>query len=246
MTCRDTREPYGGSLQHSTVSPTQSQVRQYKVSDFPVVIRIFTAGCHGLTKSTFYNALTLPRNWLLLLAGFLLPLVTFGSILLAFLDVLVVLIVLWLFFHSLVREAQAKDLKDIWKYYLQQEGHNFWVAETNNEVVGMVAAARFYLPGREKHMELRRISVARNHRRKGIAKLLCGTMIEFAQKEGCQAVVLFTTPIQKDAIHLYKTMAFSFIHTSYLLKFTERLVNPEWIHFRYDIPSSPYLHHRSL
>ncbi|XP_068129631.1 probable N-acetyltransferase CML1 [Hyperolius riggenbachi] len=221
---------------------TSLTVRQYKNSDYPVVIRIFTQGCYGLTLPAFYNALRVPQNWLLLLASFLLPLVTLGSIFLAFLDVFVVLIVLWLcgreFFHSYARKALAKDLKDIRKYYLQQEGHNFWVAESNNEVVGMVAALPLYLPRGEKHIELQRMSVARNHRGKGIAQVLCKTVIDFARKEGCKAIVLSTTTIQRDAVHLYQKMGFRSTQTSYMTQLTERLAGLEWIYLRYDISSS--------
>ncbi|KAM5191969.1 putative N-acetyltransferase CML1 [Mantella aurantiaca] len=217
-------------------------VRQYKDSDFQVVKKSFIEGCHEHTYSTFYYAMKLPHNWLIMLLGFLLPLVTFGSILLATLDVAFAMVVFWLcgkrFFDFCITQAVTGDLKDIRKYYLQREGYNFWVVESEGEVVGMVAAIPSYLPGGEKNTELKRIFVARSHRGKGVAKVLCRTLIEYARNNGCKAVVLSTTMVQSSAIQMYRAVGFRCTHTSYMTKFTDRLVKLQWIYFRYDIPSN--------
>ncbi|XP_073468346.1 probable N-acetyltransferase CML1 [Aquarana catesbeiana] len=219
-------------------------VRQYKHSDFPAVKKLFIEGCHEHAYSTFYHALRQPHNWLLMILGFLLPLVTVGSILLAILDVVVVLVVLWLcgrkFFYDIVTNCLAADLRDIPKYYLQREGYNYWVMESDGEFVGMVAALPSYLPGEkgEKNTELKRMFVVKSHRGKGIAKILCRTVIEFARKKGCKAVILSTTTVQTSATHLYRSVGFRCTHTSYMTGFTERLVKLQWIYFRYDIPNS--------
>ncbi|XP_075044003.1 N-acetyltransferase 8B-like [Mixophyes fleayi] len=218
-------------------------VRLYQDSDFLAVRRIFTHGCHGHTAAAFYKALKLPHNWLLLLVVFLLPLVTIGSILLSILDVVIVLLMLWLsgreFFHSYAKHALLDDLKDITRYYLQREGYCFWVVESPaGEVVGMVAAAISHLPGGEKHIELKRMSVARTHRGKGIAKLLCRTLINFARKSECEAVVLSTTTVQDDALRLYERIGFRHAHTTYATKFTERLVRITYVIYKYDILKS--------
>ncbi|XP_077334789.1 N-acetyltransferase 8-like isoform X1 [Lithobates pipiens] len=217
-------------------------VRQYKHSDFPAVKKLFIEGCQEHPSTTFYQALRLPHNWLLVILGFLLPLVTIGSILLAILDVVVVLVVLWLcgrkFFYSYAAHTLAGDMKDIPKYYLQREGYNFWVVESDGEFVGMVAATPSFLPGGEKNTELKRMCVIRSHRGKGIAKVLCRTVIEFARKKGCKAVVLSTTTVQTSATHMYRSVGFRCTHISYMTGFTERLVKLQWIYFRYDIPNS--------
>ncbi|XP_063781495.1 probable N-acetyltransferase CML1 [Pseudophryne corroboree] len=217
-------------------------VRLYKDSDFPAVRRIFIGGCQEHTTAAFHGALMVPRNWLLLLVVFVLPLLTIGSILLSILDVLIVLILFWLsgreFFHSYGRHALVEDLKDITRYYLQREGYGFWVVESAGEVVGMVAAVPSYLPGGEKHMELRRMSVASTQRGKGIAKILCRTLIDFARKKGCDAVILSTTTVQVDALKLYEKMGFRCAHTMDSPKFTDRLARITWVIYKYDIKKS--------
>ncbi|XP_075049883.1 N-acetyltransferase 8B-like [Mixophyes fleayi] len=218
-------------------------VRLYQDSDFHAVRRIFTRGCHEHTAAAFYKALKLPHNWLLLLVVFVLPLVTIGSILLSILDVVIVLVVLWLcgreFFHSFSKNVLLEDMKDITRYYLQRQGYCFWVVESPiGEVVGMVAAAISHPSGGAKHMELKRLSVARTHRGKGIAKLLCRTLINFARKSECEAVVLSTTTILVDALRLYEKIGFRHAHTTYATKFTERLVRITYVIYKYDILKS--------
>ncbi|KAM9330277.1 putative N-acetyltransferase CML1 [Gastrophryne carolinensis] len=215
-------------------------VRPYRTSDFPSVKKIFTSGCQEHAYSAFSYTMKLPRNWLLLLAGFLLPLLTVGSILVAILDVIAILLVLWLcgreFFYSYAIRALDEDLKDINKYYLQREGYNFWVVESNGEVVGMVAAEPLFRNGGEKYIELKRMSVANNQRGKGIAKILCRTVIDFARKTGCKAVTLSTTTAQVGPIQLYTKMGFTGVHTSSMTKFTERLVGLIWLELQFHIP----------
>ncbi|XP_040191419.1 N-acetyltransferase 8-like isoform X2 [Rana temporaria] len=217
-------------------------VRQYKHSDFSAVKKLFIEGCHEHASTTFYQALRLHQNWLLMILGFLLPLVTVGSILLAILDVVVVLVVLWLcgrkFFYGYATHALADDMKDIPKYYLQREGYNYWVVESDGEFVGMVAAIPSYLPGGEKNTELKRMFVDQSHRGKGIAKVLCRTVIEFARKKGCKAVILSTTTVQTSATNLYRSVGFRCTHTSYMTGFTQRLIRLQWIYFRYDVNNS--------
>ncbi|XP_018422931.1 PREDICTED: N-acetyltransferase 8-like [Nanorana parkeri] len=217
-------------------------VRQYKNSDFPAVKKIFIEGCHKLAYTAFFHGLKLPHNWVLMLLGFLLPLLSVGSIFLAILDVVIVLVVLWLcgrrFFYGYATECMADDMKDISKYYLQREGYNFWVVESDGELVGTVAAVPSYLPSVEKNTELKRMNVVSSHRGKGISKVLCRTVIEFAHKKGSKAVVLSTTTLQMPATCLYRSMGFKCTNISDMTQFTERLISMQWIFFRYDIPSS--------
>nr|DBA29515.1 TPA: hypothetical protein GDO54_009738 [Pyxicephalus adspersus] len=214
-------------------------IRQYKDSDSATVRKIFIEGCHEHAYSTLYYALRLPHIWLLMLLGILLPLATIGSILLAILDVVIVLVVLWLcgrkFFNGHAMLTLKTDMKDIPKYYYQREGYNFWVLESEGEVVGMVAAVPSYEPGGEKITELKRMFVTSSHRGKGLSKILCRTVIEFARKNRSKAVILSTTTVQTPATHLYTSMGFRCTHTSYMTSLTERLVRLEWIYFRYDI-----------
>ncbi|CAN2388339.1 N-acetyltransferase 8-like (GCN5-related [Pristimantis euphronides] len=215
-------------------------IRLYKESDLRSVQDLFTYGCCEHVSPVFCNALRQPHNWLLLLVGLLLPLVTHGSIVLSFLSVISVLLIFWLigreFFHFHLRQGLAKDLKDIRKYYLQREGYCFWVAELEGEVVGMVAAIPFITP-QEKNVELKRMFVSHHHRGKGIAKILCRAVIDFARKRGSNAVILSTTSIQVSGMHLYTKMGFKPSETNEYNPILG-LVGMSWIGFRYDISSS--------
>ncbi|XP_075704717.1 N-acetyltransferase 8B-like isoform X2 [Rhinoderma darwinii] len=214
------------------------KVRLYKESDHDSVQKIFISGCREHIPTVFYNALRQPHIWLLLLTGLLLPLVTNGSILLSILGGCSVLVMIWYpgrdFFLFHARHGLVGDLKDIRKYYLEREGHCFWVVELEGEVVGMVAAIPFHASD-EKIVELKRMFVASPHRGKGIAKLLCRTLIDYARKSGCNAVVLSTTTVQVNARRLYEKMGFKPTDTTEHNTLPMRLVRLTWVSYRYNI-----------
>ncbi|XP_069832355.1 putative N-acetyltransferase 8B isoform X2 [Dendropsophus ebraccatus] len=212
-------------------------IRIYKESDHLKVQEIFTSGCYEHIPAAFYCALRQPQSWLLLLVGLLVPLVMTGSILLSILGGIGVLLLLWLpgavFFIFHAKNGVAKDLKDVRKYYLQRERYCFWVMEIEGEVVGTVAAIPYITP-HENNVELKRMMVSSHHRGKGIAKLLCRTVIDYARKNGCNAVVLSTTSVQASGIGLYEKMGFKRteidLHNGIL-----QLIGMDWVGYRYDI-----------
>ncbi|XP_071988767.1 probable N-acetyltransferase camello isoform X2 [Engystomops pustulosus] len=217
------------------------KVRLYQESDLLAVREIFTAGCCEHILPSFYNALRQPHNWLLLVVGLLLPMVTTGSIALSILCVIGVLIILWYpgnqFFHYHLNHALVVDLKDVRKYYLQREDYCFWVAELDGEVVGIVAAIPF-ITQHEKNVELKRMAVSRHHRGKGIAKKLCRTVIDYAQKKGCNAVILSTTTVEVGGWRLYEAVGFRPSHTKEQNTLLLRLAGISWLGYRYDICTS--------
>ncbi|CAI9593749.1 unnamed protein product [Staurois parvus] len=128
------------------------------------------------------------------------------------------------------------DMLDIRKYYLERDGYGFWVAESGGELVGTVAALPSSEPGGEKHLELKRLSVSKNHRGKGIAKALCRTVIDFAQQRGCQAVVLTTTFAQISACKLYERIGLRLMNTlAPELKF--KFFGFKILAYQYDLPN---------
>ncbi|KAM4050240.1 putative N-acetyltransferase 8B isoform 1-T3 [Anomaloglossus baeobatrachus] len=214
-------------------------IRLYTESDRRRVHEIFISGCHEHIPTAFYLGLRQPHNWLLLVLGLVLPLVTTGSVVLSILGVIGVLFVLWLpgreFYLYHIRRGLAKDLKDIRKHYLQREYYSFWVVDLDGEVIGMVAAIPAITP-QEKNIELKRMFVADHHRGKGIAKVLCRTVIDFARRTGCGAVVLSTTNVQVHARCLYEKVGFKrTAPTEYNAWLS--LVGMAWVSYRYDIPS---------
>ncbi|XP_073418940.1 putative N-acetyltransferase 8B [Dendrobates tinctorius] len=214
-------------------------IRLYQDSDHRRIQEIFISGCHEHIPRAFYRGLRQPHNWLLLLVGLILPLVTLGSIALSILGVTGVLMVLWLpgreFYLYHIRHGLAGDLKDIRKHYLQREYHCFWVVDLEGEVIGMVAAIPAMTP-HEKNIELKRMFVADHHRGKGIAKVLCRTVIDYTRRSGCKAVVLSTTNVQVHAVNMYEKVGFRrtapTVYNAWL-----GLVGMAWVSYRYDIPS---------
>ncbi|XP_056404978.1 probable N-acetyltransferase camello isoform X3 [Hyla sarda] len=213
-------------------------VRLYKDSDYHKVREMFTSGCFEHTTAAFCHALRLPHNYLALLIVFLLPLLTTGSFVISIVGVVGVVVALWFSITNVisfcVKIALEGDLKDIERYYTRED-HCFWVAESAGEVVGTVAAVPLHKGG--KTMELKRMSVASTYRGKGVGKVLCRTMIDFAQQRGCNAVILFTTSIQADAVRLYEKMGFRHVDTSYQGSLRNWLLGFIWVTYRYDIPA---------
>ncbi|XP_069832352.1 putative N-acetyltransferase 8B [Dendropsophus ebraccatus] len=216
-------------------------IRMYKDSDRPKVLEIVTSGFLEPITITFSSALRQPQSWLLLLAGLLLPLVMVGSFVLSILGGIGVLLLLWLpgyiHFHLYVREVLKHDMKDIQKFYLQREGNCFWVVEIDGEVVATAGAAIASFTPHEKTVELKRMAVSTRRRGKGIAKLLCRTVFDFARKNRYNAVVLSTTTAHLNGLRLYEKLGFTRTDTD-MYSALLRLTGIAWVGYRYDITAS--------
>ncbi|XP_075118078.1 putative N-acetyltransferase family 8 member 5 [Leptodactylus fuscus] len=216
-------------------------VRLYTEADHRSVQEIFTSGCYEHVSAAFYCTMRQPHSWLLLSLVLLLSFLPSGSMVLSIVGGIVALLLLWLpgfgFFHLHIRQGLAEDLKDIRKYYLQREGHCFWVVELDGDVVGMVSASPYVTPYETNVLELRRMYISHHHRGRGLAKLLCRTVIDFARKNGYHAVFLSTTSIMVSAIQLYQKMGFKRSEVEQHKKLLIWLIGMTWVGFRYGISS---------
>uniref|UniRef100_A0ACB8E9D7 Uncharacterized protein n=1 Tax=Sphaerodactylus townsendi TaxID=933632 RepID=A0ACB8E9D7_9SAUR len=105
--------------------------------------------------------------------------------------------------------ALVRDMLDIRKTYLEPKDCCLWVATSGEEVVGMVAAVHPEDPSQwGKALELKRMSVAKGHRGRGLSKALTRTVICFAQERGYKGVVLSTSMLQYAAQRVYEGMGF--------------------------------------
>ncbi|XP_072263263.1 N-acetyltransferase 8-like isoform X2 [Pyxicephalus adspersus] len=217
-------------------------IRLYQDSDYNAVRELFAEGTLEHTQVAFKHGLSLIHIRLFLLAVFFVPFITIGSLTLSCIVFLLVFTGMWFgtkdLYASYVRHALSNDMLDIQKYYLQKDGYCFWVAESLGEVIGMVVAIPSAHPGGENHIELRRMSVAKNHRGRGIAKSLCRTVIDFARERGCSAVVLETTLGHQAAHGLYKSMGFKWQHSTFLKHPLAKFVDFKFFFYKYDIPTS--------
>ncbi|XP_069832360.1 probable N-acetyltransferase camello [Dendropsophus ebraccatus] len=214
-------------------------IRLYKASDYHTVRDIFARGIVEHTGAGCRHTLTLPRIWMPSVVVMGLPLLIAGSLLTS---ILAGTIILGLIYYinrrpnSLyVSFSLRDDMLDIQKYYLQCEDRCFWVAESDREIVGMVAAAPFLHNGGEKQMELKRLSVPRRHRGKGIGKALCRTVIDFARRRGYKAVVLNTPVLKTSSFYLYEKMGFRKSYYFYPDYFGTRYMDIEYVIYQYDI-----------
>ena len=95
------------------------------------------------------------------------------------------------------------DLRNIKRDYLCP-GSNFWVAEAEEQLIGMVAAQRID----DRTGRPRRMRVTRDWRRKGVATRLLNTVEEFCREQGYTRLILDTTEQQTAAHRLYEGAEF--------------------------------------
>ncbi|XP_068122271.1 probable N-acetyltransferase camello [Hyperolius riggenbachi] len=185
-------------------------IREYKNRDYDAVRRMFGEGMMEHLPATGTHLLKLFQVQLFFFISFLGVLFVSQSYLLS----LVTLAILFLAgrwqlnkeFQEYVEQCKREDLLDIEKSYVANDNSCFWVAESNDRVVGMVGAQSALLSN--EVMTLRRMSVARDQRGKGIAKALCRKVIDFARQRGYKTVSLETSMVQYAAQRLYENMGF--------------------------------------
>lgn len=103
-----------------------------------------------------------------------------------------------------IQRSLADDLSDITGNYLRAPGGNFWVAQIDGEVKGMVGVQRRSL----EEAELRRMSVAADSRRQGIGRRLLETVEAFCLEQGYQRISLTTVSQLQPAIAMYQGYGF--------------------------------------
>lgn len=102
-------------------------------------------------------------------------------------------------FRAYVERAISEELGRIGDYY----GEAFWVAEDDG-VIGMVGIERHS----QDTAELRRMAVARAHRRKGIGRALLAAAEAFCRQAGYRKVMLSTSELQSPARRLYESSGY--------------------------------------
>ena len=96
-------------------------------------------------------------------------------------------------------QSLADDLADIWAHYMKPPGSHFWVAEAGGDIIGIVGIE----PAESGSEEVRRMAVARQARRRGLAQRLLHTAEEWAKTHGYVAMGATTTHLQSPAQALY-------------------------------------------
>ena len=109
-------------------------------------------------------------------------------------------------FENYIQISIEEDIGRIEEYYAKKQG-GFWIALKEGNLVGMYGLEAVS----NTNMELRRMYVARSHRKQGIAqKLLSHAEIQCANL-GKTVLELSTSEIQKAALQLYRNAGFLLI-----------------------------------
>ncbi|NXH60480.1 NT8F2 acetyltransferase, partial [Rhabdornis inornatus] len=191
------------------------RIRHYQDQDYEAVRALFARGILEHAPAGFRHILRAARVRLALLAVFVAARAAAGSWVLGLGTVALALVLLWVLVRSVsteyVRDALGTDLCDVAGSYLRAPDRCFWVAEEGGTVVGMVAA----VPAGRGELELKRMSVSREHRGHGLARALCREVLAFARARGYGTVVLSTSMVQVAAQRLYEGQGFRKVGSSY-------------------------------
>ncbi|XP_065279720.1 putative N-acetyltransferase 8B [Emys orbicularis] len=218
------------------------RIRQYEDSDYEAVRTMFGCGIMEHAPAGYIHMLKHPQAQLHFLGLFLAVLAASGSLLVSLLALLLALTGAWFCIRCLwndyAQQFLCNDLLDIRRIYLEAADSCLWVAEAEGAVVGMVGAVLPDDPSERGHaLELKRMSVGREYRGRGIARALCRTVIRFAQEHGYSAVVLSTSMVQYSAQRLYESMGFRRVlvrSPSLLASFLQFSV----FYYQYEVPGS--------
>ncbi|XP_051504544.1 probable N-acetyltransferase camello [Myxocyprinus asiaticus] len=212
------------------------QIRLYQDDDDEDVKEIFTLGMSEHIPSSFMHILKQPLPQMILVCVFCALLTSSMSILLPILTVTLLLAAgrqgVSYMFTKYIQTSLNQDLNHIRQTYLESPNSCFWVAESQDCVVGTVAC----LPAQfENCLELKRMSVKKSHRGQGIAKALCRTVADFARERGFQGVVLHTSVVQTDAQKLYEHMGYHKIREFVVPEVIARLTNFTILEYRLNL-----------
>lgn len=121
------------------------------------------------------------------------------------------------------------DIENIYVAYLDEPANNFWVAELDGRVVGMIGVAK-----EDEHLaEIRRLRVDRELQDSPIATALVEVALQHCKHHGFLKVVLDTrVHTSSEAVQLFDR--FGFQHTR-----TKNLQGKETLEFYLDLYRSP-------
>jgi putative acetyltransferase len=102
-------------------------------------------------------------------------------------------------------EDEAPELKHIASEH-QEKGGRFWVAEQNGDLVGSAGLVPGDKPG---VIEMKKLYVAQNARKIGLAARLCSLVEVEAMSRGAEAIELWSDTRFKDAHRLYERRGYT-------------------------------------
>ncbi|XP_030000738.1 N-acetylaspartate synthetase-like isoform X1 [Sphaeramia orbicularis] len=187
-------------------------VRSFEPSDKLEVQRIFYEGMMEMVSDTAFRGLRHHPESLLLYAAF-----TIGCLVITqcwwVIGLLPVSVLCARYFcsrrviHAYLDCALQTDMGDVEGFYMKSPDSCLWVAVLEGKVVGLVAAVGHRT--QTGTVELQRMSVDQNCRRRGVGMVLGRKVLEYAVTGGYSTVVLGTTAYNSAAHRLYQSLGFS-------------------------------------
>ena len=110
--------------------------------------------------------------------------------------------------HQYFKLCSSSDMKDIYSYYVENDDRCFFVAECQGTVAGIVAGLLTRNDDGEAVVELQRMSVSKEFRRRGAGSMLVQRLLAWAREKRAQKVFLGTLDRKVSAIALYKKNGF--------------------------------------
>jgi putative acetyltransferase len=132
-------------------------------------------------------------------------------------------------FQAYIERAIGEELGRIEEHYFKRAGQGFWVAVAG-AVVGMVGVERHD----DDAAELRRMAVAREHRRKGIARKLLAAAEAFCSRQGYRRIVLSTSELQQAAARLYQSSGYLMVREEPAAPASHKSVGAGLTRFHYE------------
>ena len=106
-------------------------------------------------------------------------------------------------FEAYIARSLAEEIDRVAEYYGERKG-GFWVAESAGTVVGMFGLE----PDGHSAMELRRMYVAPDARRRGVARQMLLFAEDECRRRGLQSLTLSTSELQGEALALYRAAGY--------------------------------------
>ncbi len=106
-------------------------------------------------------------------------------------------------FEGYIASSIADEMGRVTDYYADKGG-SFWVAEIDGQLVGMFGLE----PSAPEAMELRRMYVDPDYRRRGIARLMLEAAEDHCRSVGCRRLDLSTSEVQPDALAFYRASGY--------------------------------------
>lgn len=124
-------------------------------------------------------------------------------------------------FESYIERSLREEIGRIADYYAPAPGRGFWVAES---AAGTLQGMFGLEPAAADAAELRRMYVAPEARRQGIARALLAEAERLARAAGLDRLVLSTSDLQQAALALYRNAGYRLVREEFAAEASNKTV----------------------